>query len=202
MYIRRRNPIARLVSVVILIVALIIGATRVKHAIDAGNSVQSEANRLSKLSEGGLGSSYLIPKNLEHALASLRAKIGSDAPLIEVQLEPTAVEFQYVVGQRAAGFTANTVRPELVPEEVTLSGSGSPRAQSFPLSVVRATVPPQLVRAIRRRPGLSDFKLNGATLEKQPGDNRLGWSIVGTGGGHDVIFLARPNGTGLRRLPQ
>jgi hypothetical protein len=201
-YVRRRSPISRIVSVCVLVAVLVIGGSRIKHAIDSGNQVQSEANRLSALADGGLGSSYLLEKNLAGALTALRARIGPRAPMLEVQVAPTAVEFQYVVGQRAAGFTANTVQPRLVPEQVTLDGTASPRSQSFSLSVVRAGVPSGFVRAIRRMPGLSDFSLASATLAKQPVDERVEWSIAGTGGGRELTFLARPNGTHLRATPR
>jgi hypothetical protein len=61
-------------------------------------------------------------------------------------------------------------------------------------------VPSALVKAIRRRPRLSDFSLAAATLAKDPGGRRRMWSLAGTGGGHDLVFEARPNGTHLRKI--
>jgi hypothetical protein len=200
MYVRRRGPLARIISIVVLIAALAIAGPRIRSALQASNKVDSEAARLSQLSEGRLGSSFLIVANFRRELSGVRAKLGAHAPMLEVQVSPTAVEFQYVVGQRAAGLTANSVQPQLVPEEVTLSGDGSPRSQAFSLSIVRVAVPPAFVRAIRRKPGLSDFSLESATLEKQPADGRIEWSIVGTGGGHELVFTARPGGEHLRKV--
>jgi hypothetical protein len=200
MYVRRRGPLARIISIVVLVAALAIAGPRIRSALQASNKVDSEAARLSQLSEGRLGSSFLIVANFRRELSGVRAKLGAHAPMLEVQVSPTAVEFQYVVGQRAAGLTANSVQPQLVPEEVTLSGDGSTRSQAFSLSIVRVAVPPAFVRAIRRKPGLSDFSLESATLEKQPADGRIEWSIVGTGGGHELVFTARPGGEHLRKV--
>jgi hypothetical protein len=61
-------------------------------------------------------------------------------------------------------------------------------------------VPPALVSAISRKPGLSDFSLESATLEKQPADGHIEWSIVGTGGGRELVFTARPGGQHLRKI--
>jgi hypothetical protein len=200
MYVRRRGPLARIISLVVLVAALAIAGTRIRSALQASNSVDAKAARLSQLSEGRLGSSFLITANFRRELSGVRGKLGAHAPMLEVQVSPTAVEFQYVVGQRAAGLTANSVQPQLVPEEVTLTGDGSPRSQAFSLSIVRVAVPPAFVRAIRRKPGLSDFSLESATLEKQPADGRIEWSIVGTGGGRELVFTARPGGEHLRKV--
>ena len=180
-----------------LIVVLVIAGSRIKAALNSASRVQSDANRLAALSDGRLGSSYLIAKNLREALDAVPR-----APMLEVHVNATSVEFQYVVGSRAAGFTANTVQPELIPEQVTLDGSASPRSRAFPLSIVRADVPSRLVRAVRRQPGLSDFELDAETLAMAPIDRRVEWTISGTGGGHNLNFTALPDGRHLRVLPQ
>jgi hypothetical protein len=200
MYVRRRGPLARIISLVVLVAALAIAGTRIRSALQASNGVDAEATRLTQLSQGRLGSSFLVAANFRRELSGVRGKLGAHAPMLEAQVSPTAVEFQYVVGQRAAGLTANSVQPRLVPEEVTLTGEGSPRSRAFSLSIVRVSVPPALVSAIRRKPGLSDFSLESATLEKQPADGRIEWSIVGTGGGRELVFTARPGGQHLRKV--
>lgn len=200
MYVRRRSPLARLFALGVTVALLAVVGTRIKGALNNANRVQAQANHLSTLAEGGAGASLLIAANLRRELAGVRARIGARAPMIEVQVGSTGVEFQYVEGQRAAGFTANTVQPALVPEQVTLVGDGSPRSQSFPLSIVRAAVPGQLRAAIRRRPGLSDFTLESATLAKEPVAHHLVWTVAGTGGGHELVFEARPNGRGLHKI--
>jgi hypothetical protein len=184
----------------VLIAGLAVAGVKIKDALHKSDAVQSEANRLSKLSEGGLGSSYLIEKTCASVLQAVRTRIGSQAPMLEVSVGPTAVQFQYATGNRAAGLTANTVQPALAPEQVTLTGSGSVKAASFPLTEVRESVPAQFAPKIRRIPGLSDFTLTNATLHRQPLDHHVGWTVVGTGGGRQLVFGARPNGTGLRRI--
>jgi hypothetical protein len=201
MYMRRRSPISRIVAVLVLVGGLALAGIKIKGAVHDSNVVDSQARRLSQLAEGGLGSSYLIQRNFAAALVSVRGKIGARAPMLEVDVNTTSVEFQYVVGQRAAGWQANSVQPTLVPEQVTLDSSASPRSRSFPLTLVRASTPSRLIREIKRRPGLSDFSVDAETLSRSPVDNHLGWTVVGSGGGHDVVFHARPDGTHLAQIP-
>jgi hypothetical protein len=100
---------------------------------------------------------------------------------------------------RAAGFTVNTVTPVLAPEEVTLDDPGPPGPHAFSLALVRAPVPAELMRAIRRRPGLSDFAPDSISLARSDIDRRVVWTVTGAGGGHELVFTARPDGSRLTR---
>jgi hypothetical protein len=200
MYLRTRSPFSWLIGLVVTVGLLIFAGTKIKSALNQANQVQAQANHLSVLANGGAGSSFLITRNFKRELDGVRARIGPHAPMIQVQLGRTAVEFQYAEGQRAAGLTANTVQPQLVPEQVTLDGNESVRKQSFSLSVVRAAVPVALVTAIRRRPGLSDFSVDSLTLAKDPLNGKLVWTVTGTGGGRSLVFLASPIGRGLHTV--
>jgi hypothetical protein len=199
MYIRRRSPLGVILAVVVMGIGIGIVIPRISAALKSSRSVDAEARRLSQLAEGKLRSSYFITANFRRELSTVRRRLGPRAPMLEVDIARAGLEFQYVVGRRAAGFTVNTVQPQLKPEEVTLEEPGSPRKHAFSLALVRAAVPARLIRAIRRRPGLSDFSADSVSLARSDVDGRVEWTVTGAGGGHELVFTARPDGSRMIR---
>jgi hypothetical protein len=199
MYVRRRSPLGVIGGLIVIGLLVAVVIPRIKGALKTSGQVDAQARRLSLLSEGKLGSSYFITRNFRRELAAVRRRLGARAPMLEVDIARAGLEFQYVVGQRAAGFTVNTVTAVLAPEEVTLDDPGPPGPHAFSLGLVRAAVPAELLRAIGRRPGLSDFAPDSISLARSDIDRRVLWTVTGAGGGHELVFTARPDGSRLTR---
>jgi hypothetical protein len=200
MYLRRRSPLGVVLSLVIMGIGIGIVIPKIRAAFTASDRVDAQARRISQLAEGKLGSSYFIATNFRRELNAVRARLGPRAPMLQIAVARAGLEFQYVVGNRAAGLTVNTVQARLKPEEVTLDEPGSPRARAFSLALARAAVPAQLVRAVRHRPGLSDFAADSLMLARSDVDHRVEWTVTGAGGGHELVFTARPDGARLTRV--
>jgi hypothetical protein len=198
---RRRSPLSMLVSVVIFLACASVAAIKIRGALKNSDKVDQQAKRLDLLSEGKLGSSMVIARNLARAVDQVAARIGPHGLVLQVSVNPTSADFEYVIGERAAGYLETSESPVLEPEQETLEDQGSPRPHAFSLALVRPRAPSELVAAIRRRPGLSDFSLSDALLSRDPLSNKPAWVISGSGGGHDLTFRARPNGSGLKLLP-
>jgi hypothetical protein len=198
---RRRSPLSMVVSVVIFLACASVAAIKIRGALKKSDKVDQQAKRLDQLSEGKLGSSMVIARNLARAVNQVAARIGPQGLVLQVSVNPTSADFEYVIGERAAGYLETSESPVLQPEQETLEDPGSPRPHAFPLALVRPRAPSELVAAIRHRPGLSDFSLSDALLSRDPLSNKPAWVVSGSGGGHDLTFRARPNGSGLRQLP-
>jgi hypothetical protein len=199
MYVRRRSPLGVIVGLIVLGIGAAAVIPQINDRLKASGRDDAQARRLSELADGKLGSSYFITANFRRELSAVRRRLGPRAPMLEVDVARAGLEFQYVVGQRAAGFTVNTIQPGLKPEEVTLDEPGSPRKRAFSLALVRAGVPAALVRVIRRRPAFSDFTPDGISLARSDVDGRVEWSVTGAGGGHELVFTARPDGSRMIR---
>lgn len=199
MYVRRRSPLGMIGGLIVIVALVVVVIPKIKGALKTSGQVDAQARRLSLLSEGKLGSSYFITRNFRRQLIAVRRRLSARAPMLEVDIARAGLEFQYVVGQRAAGFTVNTVTAVLAPEEVTLDDPGPPGPHAFSLALVRAPVPAELIRAIRRRAGLSDFAPDSISLARSDIDRRVVWTVTGAGGGHELVFTARPDGHRLTR---
>ncbi len=199
MYVRRRSPLGVIVGLIVIGIGVAVVIPRINARLKASQRDDARAHRLSELAEGKLGSSYFITANFRRELTAVRRRLGPRAPMLEVDIARAGLEFQYVVGQRAAGLTANTVQPALEPEQVTLSEPGSPRRHAYPLALVHAPAPAAMVRAIRRRLDLSDFRPDSITLARSDVDGRLEWTVTGVGAGHELVFTAPPDGRRLTR---
>jgi hypothetical protein len=144
----------------------------------------------------------VLPPNLRRAVGQVRGAIGPRGRVIKVAVTIASAEFQYATGQRAAGYLETSEEPVLKPEEVTLSDGDPPVArQAFSLALVDPDLPQRLVRAIRRKRALSDFRLDSATLSRSPLHHSVEWVLTGTGGGRSVLFSATPSGRRLTRIP-
>src|SRR5947209_3754794 len=119
-----RSPIRMLASLAITLALGGVALWKVNGATHSADKVQQEARRLDQLSQGGLGSSLVIPANLARAVRQLTARLGPQTRLLEVTVNASSAEFQYLIGQRAAGYLETSETSQLQPEQVTLSGDG------------------------------------------------------------------------------
>jgi hypothetical protein len=195
-----RSPLAYIVSIAIFIGGGVWAAIKIKGAFENSNSVDAQARRLDLLSQGKLGSSMLLDRNLGRALHQVHATIGPNPLVVSVAVNATSAEFVYLAGGRVAGLQETSIKPVLVPEQETFDDPGSPRRAAFPLRLLNPRLPARFVAMIRRLHGLGDFVLSSATLSRDPVTHRPSWSISGTGGGRDLTLETRPDGSRLKRF--
>jgi hypothetical protein len=140
---------------------------------------------------------YLSPAAFGAVVADLKAELGPDAELLDFNATTAGGNVKYRTGDRAAGFTWGQGRDGLEPVEVTLIGSGKVEDNVFPIARLTPDATTTLTAAVMREAG-ADFTPETMTLSMAPVTGAVRWTVTGEGDGRQLVFTAKPDGTGLK----
>lgn len=130
------------------------------------------------------------------AVDAVADEVGTDAPLLSVQVTQGGANFQVREGERASGLLYTGGSLESV--EIDVIGAGTLVGTDFSLEEVDPEAIDRIADAVRRRSGIDDIRITVLTLEQTPPDGELMWTVNAEGGGRaGLVFTARPDGSGI-----
>ena len=142
---------------------------------------------------------YLSADAVGAVVSDLGTELGDDAELLDFTVSKQGGgSVKYRTGDRAAGFTWGPGRDGLQPVKVTLVGSGRIEDNVFPIGKLSAAATTKLAAAVQEKvPG---FDVQTMTLGLAPVTGDVRWTVTGEGDGRALVFTARSDGSGLKKI--
>ena len=143
--------------------------------------------------------------NVSGALAALRAKIGPDGRLLLLSVGQGVVDMTVLEAGATAPSGYAWVGGQLVPEPSEFTpGTGQTLDEaSFPPSLVDSSVPADLAARAADVAGSPDYHVTSMSISRTlvgPGRFALQWTVANTDDAAAPVLVARPDGSGYRRL--
>jgi len=136
------------------------------------------------------------------ALAQVRAAAGPGAQATSLSLNDVQSQFIVREGDGVRALSVRADSGELVEEEatVTISGNATIEDFSFGLDGLKPAAIDRMVAAAKKLSGAADFRPTVLNLERQipTGSRELEWTINAEGGGRNLLYRARADGSGVR----
>lgn len=136
-------------------------------------------------------------------LTQVRDAVGPGAQLTRLFIND--VQTQFIVRKGADGIEAYGVRAdsgELTREDATITISGNARIDDFAFALdgIDAASVDRILSAARKQSGASDFRPTVLSLERAIpfGSRELEWTINAQGGGRNLLYRAKADGTEVR----
>lgn len=186
----------RLVLVIgAVVVAVAVGGLKIANVFDSASDAVKEATGAAATA-GGDEDSLIRTANFARALDVLRAKVGADAEVLDLRLEPATATWQVRDGDEAVGYKLLAGSSDLSSFGVDLIGPGKIQDNVFPLAKISPSVPERLVDAAKaRNPTLTLDDVNFLTLELDPVTGKPEWNLNAGGG----LYVADLDGSDLRQ---
>jgi hypothetical protein len=142
------------------------------------------------------GESLFVRENLARAQTALQRRVGRNARVLKVTVQPHAVEWHLRKGERATGFQWFANRTELEPIQVNVVGTGSLDDEDFTLGRVRPSVVSRLDARVHDED--SEYQTTSLVMERVPPDAYLRWQITAEAEGRSgLVWNANPDGRGF-----
>ena len=137
------------------------------------------------------------------ALSAVQAEAGSGRQLTRLFINPVQTQFIVVDGDGIEAFSVRVDDPDEVVREdatITISGNATIEDFAFPLDGVKPTAIDRMLSAARKQSAAGDFEPTVVSLERRIpfGDRALEWTINAEGGGRNLLYRAKPDGTEVR----
>ncbi|MBA2300359.1 MAG: hypothetical protein H0W22_06250, partial [Chloroflexi bacterium] len=141
------------------------------------------------------------------ALDAVKAEAGPGRKLTRLFINPVQTQFIVVKGDGDGdGIEAFSVRSddskEVVREEATITISGNATLEDFAFSLdaVDPSAIDRMLAAAKKRSGAGDFEPTVVSLERRIpfGERALEWTINAEGGGRNLLYRAKPDGSEVR----
>jgi hypothetical protein len=141
---------------------------------------------------------YLSGAAFGAVVHDIKAELGPDAELLDLTVtRDGGGNVKYRTGDRAAGFAWGPGHEGLEPVEVTLIGTGELEDNVFPIAKLSPDATATLTAAVKREAG-ADFAPQTMTLGMAPVTGDVRWTVTGEGGGRQLVFTAKPDGTRVK----
>lgn len=133
------------------------------------------------------------------ALSRVRGAVGPSAELTRLFINGTQTQFIVRRGDGVESYSVRSDSGELVQEDatITISGSATIKDFSFPLDGVKPGAIDPMLASARKQSGAQDFEPSVLSLERSIpfGSRALEWTINATGGGRNLLYRAKPDGS-------
>lgn len=178
-------PFARLLPTALVIAAALLGVAAC-GGDDGGDG------------GGDGGGEVFITESFTTALDEVLGDAGTDAELLQVQLNTAGTDFQIRDDEQATGLHFDPGSSDSEDVEVQLVGPGSVEATAFPISEVKPEAIDTMVEEAKTLSGYDDFEVTVLTLQRGPVNGELEWTINGEGGGRTgLVYRAEPDGSNV-----
>jgi hypothetical protein len=136
------------------------------------------------------------------ALAQVRAAAGPGAQATSLSLNDVQSQFIVREGDGVRALSVRADSGEVVEEEATVTISGNATIEDFyfGLDGLKPAAVDRMVAAAKKLSGAADFRPTVLNLERQipTGSRELEWTINAEGGGRNLLYRARADGSGVR----
>jgi hypothetical protein len=141
---------------------------------------------------------------LASALAKVRDAVGQGAEVTQVSINDVQSQFFVRRGEGGEAYSVRADSGELQRQEATITITGSATIEDFAfgLDAVRPSAIDRMLRDARKLSGTADFEPTVLNLERRipAGSRELAWTINAQGGGRNLTYRARANGTAVEDI--
>lgn len=162
---------------------------------DANKTVEQATKTVDEATTG----SYMTPAAYTDVVHKIKAKIGSDAEILDFSINPVGGNVKYRTGNRAAGYQFGTGFDGLQPVKVTLVGSGKLADNVFPVSKLTDGAVTKITKGVMADAG-AGFDIQSMTLGIAPVTGNVQWTISGEGKGRLSTYTAQVDGSGVKKI--
>jgi hypothetical protein len=135
----------------------------------------------------------------KETLDQVKADVGEDAELLDVQITSAGTDYKIRSGDQATGLHFDPGSSDAQDVDVELIGSGAIEDNVFPISDVDPAAIDKMVEGAPAAIGVDDFEVTVMTLGLSfSGNGDVNWTINGDGSGRTALVLqADPDGSNL-----
>ena len=162
---------------------------------DANKTVEQATKTVDDATTGN----FMTPAAYTDVVHQIKAKIGSDAEILDFSINPLGGNVKYRTGNRAAGYQFGTGYDGLQPVKVTLIGAGKLADNVFPVSKLTDGAVMKITKGVKSNAG-AGFDIQSMTLGIAPVTGNVQWTISGEGKGRLSTYTAQVDGSGVKKI--
>ena len=162
---------------------------------DANKTVEQATKTVDEATTGN----FMSPATYTDVVHQIKAKIGSDAEILDFSINPLGGNVKYRTGNRAAGYQFGTGFDGLQPVKVTLVGAGKLADNVFPVSKLTDDAVMKITKGVKADAG-AGYDIQSMTLGIAPVTGAVQWTIAGEGKGRLSTYTAQVDGSGVKKI--